>query len=612
MVSLFVCLFAALAPLAAGQALAAQRYTPTLQPCPADAVLIREVGPDACSQPLGAEEAQYIAARRSQVLPHAWATYALNVQQSSPTPLPLYVNAILNGSLGLTALPNLGIATSGGGLRAGLFGAGVLSVLDGRNQSSVQAGIGGLLQAAQYLSGLSGGSWLVSSLSQADFPMLPDLIFGTQQAGAGDDSYGGWITPIDILQPGSDQNVTSALLEVMVIEVRSKFLAGFPVSVTDVWGRSLARHFVNGTTAANFFNSSLAHGAGVTLSAVANVSTFRAYEQPFPIIIANSLVERPNGSVAFTVPGNIVPLVNPIYEFNVYETGSFDPALGAFTPTKFLGSPNSSLCASGFDQLSFVQGASSNLFNGQNTSADALAHSAIGPIIEALEQVTPQQGLRRDSALLPNPFHGLSPDTYVDTNTAVLSLVDGGEDGETTPFQPLLVKARGLDTIIALDAPADTSDNFADGSSLIATQARARLLNASYAFPPVPETQAEFLAQNLTRRPTFFGCESTPESGEPLVIYIANGGAPLGQAPVTNSPTVKLAYTDDEVQAVLNQVFDIATQGIPVQAPGSEGLGKDPEWASCLACAVVDRARRRLGIEREGVCASCLARYCWS
>ena len=50
------------------------------------------------------------------------------------------------------------------------------------------------------------------------------------------------------------------------------------------------------------------------------------------------------------------------------ETGSFDPSLGAFTPTKFLGSPNGSVCATGFDQLSFIEGVSSNLFNGFNTS----------------------------------------------------------------------------------------------------------------------------------------------------------------------------------------------------------------------------------------------------
>ncbi len=48
-------------------------------------------------------------------------------------------------------------------------------------------------------------------------------------------------------------------------------------------------------------------------------STFRAYAQPFPIVIADSLVNRPNGTVVIIEPDEIVPLVNPIYEFNACE-----------------------------------------------------------------------------------------------------------------------------------------------------------------------------------------------------------------------------------------------------------------------------------------------------
>lgn len=145
---------------------------------------------------------------------------------------------------------------------------------------------------------------------------------------------------------------------------------------------------------------------------------------------------------------------------------------------------------------------------------------------------------------------------------------------------------------------------------LQATQDRAKRFPGTYAFPPVPASSADFLAQNLTRRPTFFGCHSSTSSGEPLVIYIANGGAPLGQAPVTNTSTTQLQYPSSEVQAMIDQTFDIATQGIPVARRG--GLAKDPQWPACLACAVVDRSRRKVGIPRDGVCASCFARYCWS
>ncbi|KAI0350486.1 lysophospholipase [Trametes cingulata] len=595
------------------QSPAARQYAPTLQPCPSGTTLVREVGSDPFAQTLNDEESHYISARRSRILPKAWAAYLDNVKRSVQLPFPPYVDSVLLGLLGVDTLPNVGIATSGGGLRAALFGAALLNALDGRNKTSVAEGMGGLLQATSYISGLSGGAWLVLSLAQADFPApLPDLVFGTSLAsGSGDNRFGGWITNIDILQPGPDADSTDVFRDLLVDETRYKWAAGFPVTVADAWGRSLARHFVNGTTADDFFDANLTHGAGITLSSVADVSTFRGWEQPFPIVIADSVNDRPNTSVIINETGVVVPLGNPIYEFTVYETGSFDPALGAFTPTKFLGSPNSSVCTTGFDQISFVQAASSSLFNTFNISNEVLLSTNVGPIISRIMETMPQPGVRLDSAQLPNPFHGVSPDSFVDSNSTLLTLVDGGEDAETTPFQPLLVKARGVDTIIAIDAPADTDDDFTDGSSLIATQERVKLLNKAYSFPPVPTTQAEFLVQNLTKRPTFFGCHSPPSTGDPLVIYIANGGPPLGQAPVTNISTAKLSYTPEEAQALLSQVHDIATQGIPVI--GEDGtMEKDPEWPACLACAVVDRTRRRLGFAREGVCVGCFERYCWS
>ena len=142
------------------------------------------------------------------------------------------------------------------------------------------------------------------------------------------------------------------------------------------------------------------------------------------------------------------------------------------------------------------------------------------------------------------------------------------------------------------------------------TQARVKLFPDAYAFPPVPETTDVYLSQNLTKRPTFFGCNSSASSGEPLVVYIANGGPPLGQAPLTNTSTEQIQYQNSEVEAMLNQLFDIATQGIPVATP--QGPEKDPDWPACLACAVTDRARRAISAQRSGVCESCFARYCWS
>lgn len=52
------------------------------------------------------------------------------------------------------ALPNIGIAISGGGYRAMLNGAGVLEAFDDRTPNSTSSGqLGGVLQSTTYLSG---------------------------------------------------------------------------------------------------------------------------------------------------------------------------------------------------------------------------------------------------------------------------------------------------------------------------------------------------------------------------------------------------------------------------------------------------------------------------
>lgn len=79
---------------------------------------------------------------------------------------------------------------------------------------------------------------------------------------------------------------------------------------------------------------------------------------------------------------------------------------------------------------------------------------------------------------------------------------------------------------------------------------------------------------------------------------------------VTNTSTFQNAYPSSEIQGMFQQTFDIATQGIPGIQDGE--VVKDKEWSVCLACAVVDRARRSVGVPRSGVCESCLKRYCWS
>ena len=61
-----------------------------------------------------------------------------------------YINNHKNDA---SALPNIGIAVSGGGYRAMLNGAGHIEAFDSRTTNSTAAGqLGGLLQASTYLS----------------------------------------------------------------------------------------------------------------------------------------------------------------------------------------------------------------------------------------------------------------------------------------------------------------------------------------------------------------------------------------------------------------------------------------------------------------------------
>ena len=76
---------------------------------------------------------------------------------------------------------------------------------------------------------------------------------------------------------------------------------------------------------------------------------------------------------------------------------------------------------------------------------------------------------------MPNPFFGVSSATFPDADQKILTLVDGGLDGQVTPYQPLLVKARGVDTILAIDAVADTDENWAAGLSMIVSTAAPSL-----------------------------------------------------------------------------------------------------------------------------------------
>ena len=127
-------------------------YAPTVNvPCPnsANGGLVRTFTPQ--TQALNPQEASYIAARESNVIPSAWSDWVGNGSSIGYSFSTFYAS-----------LPRIGIAVGGQGYRTAQFGAGVFSALDARNSTAKTSGTGGLLQVASYLAGSSGMSHDVS------------------------------------------------------------------------------------------------------------------------------------------------------------------------------------------------------------------------------------------------------------------------------------------------------------------------------------------------------------------------------------------------------------------------------------------------------------------
>lgn len=139
---------------------------------------------------------------------------------------------ITNNAKNASALPNIGVAVSGGGYRALMNGGGGLAAFDSRTPNSTSSGhLGGLLQATTYLTGLSGGSWLVGSLFTNNFSSVPALL---------DDKTGTvWDFANSIFQGPATHGIqvlsTVEYFDHIYDTVNAKNKAGFNTSITDYW-----------------------------------------------------------------------------------------------------------------------------------------------------------------------------------------------------------------------------------------------------------------------------------------------------------------------------------------------------------------------------------------
>lgn len=318
-----------------------------------------------------------------------------------------------------TAL-SLGMAVSGGGVRAMLTGAGALSALDKRTLGSQDEGhVGGLLQSMSYLSGLSGGAWLLGSVMMSNMPTISSIITTGKMWDFTINPLLGEVADKD-LQEMFESNVLVSLEEYLVnhnkntalqneLKGNVKPIVNLFANFTPPPGiRSVYQPYAAGspTVEAQGFRKAFVHNvmpgeriskhyetlyeeilpkrlAGFSVSVtdfwaralrkvflsklprtemawsdVTTTPVFANFEAPYPILVANALVPK-------TIPD---ASTSTIVEMTPYEVGSWGPTLGAFARTRYLGTKleNGNIkgnCIQGFDNGAFIVATSSSLFN---------------------------------------------------------------------------------------------------------------------------------------------------------------------------------------------------------------------------------------------------------
>jgi hypothetical protein len=92
-----------------------------------------------------------------------------------------------------------------------------------------------------------------------------------------------------------------------------------------------------------------------------------------------------------------------------------------------------------------------------------------------------------------------------------------------------------------------------------------------------------------------------------MIIYLANGAPPPGKPAITNASTSQLSFPDlGLVQAIIDEAGETVARGRP-----QNGEARDDLFPICVACALTDRERSRLGMKRDFQCNTCFERYCY-
>lgn len=552
-------------------------YTPSNVSCPPPGKgdnfvgLIRNASDNSIVQ----SETDFIS-RRHKVTHSKWANWLKKVGLDGDGGLPGGVDEYLKKK---EQFPRVGIAISGGGYRAMLFGVGVLQGLDERNGTAKERGVGGFLQLADYVAGLSGGSWATGSNAINDWPTTQEMIEHIYNLDS------------DLVWPDDDK---LSFYAGMQKDSNAKNDAGYPVGITDYWGRALSHHLLNQTKYPH-------HGRATVWSDILNTTSFKEATYPFPVVIA--IGRQPDA--------RMINLNATYFEFTPYEFGSWQPSLQAFMPIGSLGSaldngkPIAKTCIAGYENFGWVVGTSSTLFNaGYLKLLQSNKDGILSKIIKSiLGKITSD---RNDVSEVPNPFIGYRPDSNHFKDQNKLALVDGGEANHNVPLEPLFQPSRGLDMVFAVDASGDTESGWPNGSALHESYRRAQLKMFSYLpFPKIPDENT-FVNKGMNTRPTFFGCSikndtingdtAANNAVSPLLVYMPN----YPYSYTTNTDTFELEYSKETQQKFVDSAVEAATMA-----------GQMKDWPECLACASMLRSLQRSNQKIPSKCDKCYKKYCW-
>ena len=466
----------------------------------------------------------------------------------------------VDSSFQLANLPTVALTTSGGGLRSLLTGAGVVQALDDRDSN---VGTSGLYQGLTYQAGLSGGGWFLSSLAGNNYPTVSSLQKNLWTAAFAE-------SLADPNGLGAEAAYTQITADIV-----AKSAAGFQPTIVDAYGRLLSYQLLYGADG----------GAADELATIATLSNFTSHAAPFPIITALN-IETATG--ACIPPNNTV-----IYEFSPYEFGSFDAGVNAFTQTKYLGTslsngkPTKATCETNYDNLGFILGTSSDVFNELCTTFPNIASvPGLPATLANLINETHQLTFMDEYALYPNPFYQYAHSSLV-TNQKTLTLVDGGESLQNNPLFPFLQPSRSIDVILVNDNSADTSANYPNGSELYQTYMQAQL--AGLTKMPVIPAPSIFVSQGYNIRPTFFGCN---DNSKVTLLYLPNHNYtfPSGES------TFKVQYSPSETDGMIKNGGQVAT------------YGGNATFAECLGCAIV----KKTGDPLPSACGQCFVDFCYN